>query len=250
MVQRLLQLTSPGPITAHWVAYQWNLPWTWEWAFPALRDTMGMKRPQSMVTYMAMKGPCWLGVGTCQLPLQRLHHDHCKLLTFNTPWKELRMEIRNKALSALGKAQKNWPSRQSDVFRLRFCEPKFLHLLALEKRWRHEPRSGPASPVAPEQLFHFFSSLSHVPLTCLLSLFLLEYNKSPSGSTTRISSDQPEDNAETNHLIFPWTLISLHKCTLTEKQAKGTQSPMTPCTGWRSQSSHRSSSPETGFPNA
>ena len=31
--------------------------------------------------------------------------------------------------------------------------------------------------VAPEQLFYFYSSLGHVPLTFLLSLFLLEYNK-------------------------------------------------------------------------
>ena len=42
-------------------------------------------------------------MGTCHLPLPRLNHVLLQLLTFNTPWKELRVESRNKALCALGK---------------------------------------------------------------------------------------------------------------------------------------------------
>ena len=130
MVQRLfLLLTRPGPITAHWMASQWDLPEIWEWAFPAPWDTIAMKCPPNMVKYVAMKGPCWLEIGTCQLSLQRLHHDHWKLLTFNTPWKKFRMEIRNKALHALGKAQKNQPSECQMLSGKGFSERKFLHLL-------------------------------------------------------------------------------------------------------------------------
>ena len=46
---------------------------------------MTMKCPQNMVKCVAVKGPCWLEVGPCQLPLQRLNHDHHKMLTLNTP---------------------------------------------------------------------------------------------------------------------------------------------------------------------
>ena len=130
MVQRLLLLARPGPIIAHWVTSQWDLPETWEWTFPAPWDTVGMKCPPNMVKYAAMKGPCWLEVGACQLSLQRLHHDHSKLLTFNTPWKEFRVEIRNKALSALGKTRKNWPSESQMLSGKGFSEHKFLHLLS------------------------------------------------------------------------------------------------------------------------
>ena len=41
----ILLLTGPSPVTAHWVAYQWNLQQTWEWAFPALWDKMVLKCP-------------------------------------------------------------------------------------------------------------------------------------------------------------------------------------------------------------
>ena len=44
--------------------------------------------------FIAMKGPCWLEVGPCQLPLQRLNHDHYKMLNFNMPWKEFRVETK------------------------------------------------------------------------------------------------------------------------------------------------------------
>ena len=124
-----------------------------EWAFSALRGTMGMKCTQSMVKYVAMKGPCWLEVGTCQLPLQRLHHDHCKLLTFNTPWKEFRVEIKNKALCALGKTQKNWPSDSQMFSGKDFMSPNSCIFSHLEKHWHHEPMSGPGSPGSPWAAF-------------------------------------------------------------------------------------------------
>ena len=64
-------------------------------------------------------------------------------------------------------------------------------------------------------------------LTFLLNLLLLEYNKSPSSSTIRILPVQHLEDAETSHLIIPWTLISLLKCTLRE-QATRIQSPTMP----------------------
>ena len=44
-----------------------------------------------------------LQTGTCHLPLQGLNYEPLQLPTFNTPWKEFRVEIRNEALWALGK---------------------------------------------------------------------------------------------------------------------------------------------------
>ena len=128
IVQRLLLFTRPGQVTTHWVACQCNVCWTWEWAFPAPQDTLTIKCPQTW-SNMTMKRPCWLEVGPCQLPLQRLNHDLYKMLTFTTPWKEFRVETKNKALCALGKTQKNRPS-DSEMFSGKdFYESKFLHLL-------------------------------------------------------------------------------------------------------------------------
>ena len=45
------------------------------------------------------------------------------------PWKEFRVEIRNKALCALGKTQKNRPSESQMFSGKDFYEPNFLHLL-------------------------------------------------------------------------------------------------------------------------
>ena len=42
-------------------------------------------------------------MGTCHLPLPGLNHVLLQLLTFNTPWKGLRVENRNKSLCGLGK---------------------------------------------------------------------------------------------------------------------------------------------------
>ena len=54
---------------------------------------------------------CHLQIGTCHghlpstyLPLWGLNHVLLQLLTFNTPWKEFRVEDRNEALCAQGKA--------------------------------------------------------------------------------------------------------------------------------------------------
>ena len=46
---------------------------------------------------------CQLKPVACHLPLQRWSHWPLQLLTFNTPRKEFRAEIRNEALYALGK---------------------------------------------------------------------------------------------------------------------------------------------------
>ena len=54
-------------------------------SLPSTTGHNGHEMPQSMVKYVAKKGPCRLKVGTCQVPLQRLNYDHYNLLTFNTP---------------------------------------------------------------------------------------------------------------------------------------------------------------------
>ena len=53
--------------------------------------------------HIHLDGWCQLQIGTCHLPLQGLNHALRQLLTFTTPWKELRVESRNEALCALGK---------------------------------------------------------------------------------------------------------------------------------------------------
>lgn len=53
-----------------------------------------------------MRRPCQLKIGTCHLPLQGLNHEVLKLLNFNTPQKEFRVELRNKALCLIGKSCK------------------------------------------------------------------------------------------------------------------------------------------------
>ena len=79
-----------------------------------------------MAKFMTKKGLCQLKTDTCHLPLQGLNHVLLQLLTFNTPWKEFRVEIRNEALCALGKTGRT--GLQIDIFR-RFYESQFLHLL-------------------------------------------------------------------------------------------------------------------------
>ena len=60
---------------------------------------------------------CQLQVGICHLPLQGLNHELLQPLTFNTPWKESRGEVRNEALCILGET-----GRSSD----RYCQEKML----------------------------------------------------------------------------------------------------------------------------
>ena len=59
-----------------------------------------------MVEFMAMGEPCELEIGTCHLPLHGLNDEPLQLLTLNSPFKELRVEIRRQALCALGKLAK------------------------------------------------------------------------------------------------------------------------------------------------
>ena len=73
---------------------------------------------------------CQLQAGTCHLPLQRSNYELLQLLTFNTPWKEFRVEIRNEALCVLGKTSRTGP--QIDIFRRRFCEPNSCISLYLD----------------------------------------------------------------------------------------------------------------------
>lgn len=49
---------------------------------------------------------CQLEKGASHLPLQGLNHEVLKLLNFNTPQKEFRVELRNKALCLIGKSCK------------------------------------------------------------------------------------------------------------------------------------------------
>ena len=140
---------------------------------------MAMKCPQSMVKCVALKGPSWLEVGICQLLLQRWHHDHCKLMTTSTPHERSsgwRLEIRHSVL---------WEKpRRTGLQTVRCFQTKILWaqilaffvpsetLMSWTNVWSR------FSWRAPEQLFYFYWSLGHVPLPFLLSLFLLEYNKS------------------------------------------------------------------------
>ena len=91
--------------------------------------------------------------GSCQLPPQRLHHDHYKLLTFNTLRKEFKVEIRNKALCALGKTQKNWPSDSQMFSSKDFMSPNSCTFSYLEKYYCHEPMCAPSSPGSPWTAF-------------------------------------------------------------------------------------------------
>ena len=125
VVQRLLLLARPGPITAHWEAYQQKLRQNWEWAFLAPWDTMAWNAPK-LGPNLWPKGVLPTGNCTCHLPLQRLIHDPCKLLTLRVSWKEFRVVIRG-----MGKNWKNRPSDSQTFSGKEFYEPKFLHLLIL-----------------------------------------------------------------------------------------------------------------------
>ena len=68
---------------------------TWYWNWPAF-PRMGCFH--SCVNYTLA-----LSMGTCYPHLEGLHHEPLQLLTFNTLWKEFRVESKNEALCALGK---------------------------------------------------------------------------------------------------------------------------------------------------
>ena len=54
-----------------------------------------------------------------------------QLENVDTPLKEFRVEIRNEALCALGKAGRTDP--QIDIFSRKFYEPQFMHLIIPRK---------------------------------------------------------------------------------------------------------------------
>ena len=78
-----------------------------------------------MVKFMTIKRPCQLKISTCYLPLWGLNLEPLLLLTFGTPWKEFRVEIRNEASVLWEKSGRT--GLQIDTFR--FYEPKSLHFL-------------------------------------------------------------------------------------------------------------------------
>ena len=87
---------------------------------------------QRVMCPVKLKKHCQLKIGTCHLPLQGLNHKLLWLLTFNTSWKEFRVEIRNEALCALGK-----PSRTGlqivRYYQEKILRAQFLHLLISRK---------------------------------------------------------------------------------------------------------------------
>ena len=60
-------------------------------------------------------------IGPCHLPLQGLSQVLLQLLTFNTPWKEFRVESGNAVLCAQGKS--GGAGLQIDISRSWFYEP-------------------------------------------------------------------------------------------------------------------------------
>ena len=85
VVQRLLLLTRPSQVTAHWVTYQWNLQQTWEWAFPVLWNKMVMKSPLNHGQTHDHKRALLLEIGTCHLPLQILNRGHYSCWPLTSP---------------------------------------------------------------------------------------------------------------------------------------------------------------------
>ena len=134
---------------------------------------MTMKCTQNMVKHVAMKGPCWLEFGPCQLSLQILNHDHYKMLTFNTFLKGVQGGHKKYGTLYSGKNPENKSSHGQMFSGKDFYEPKFLHLLIAKEilmswisvwTW--------FSWLAPQQLSYSCSSLGRISLTFLLSLFL------------------------------------------------------------------------------
>ena len=75
---------------------------------------------------------CQLQTGTCHPPLQEWNQVLLQLLTFNTLWKEFRVESRNEALGATGKLT-GQVFRRLDIFRSWPYEPNSSISSYLEK---------------------------------------------------------------------------------------------------------------------
>ena len=172
----------------------------------------------------------WRDPAGCKLALAScLYKDYIMTTASCWPWKEFTVEIRNKALCALGKTQKDRPSESRMFSGKGFYEPSFSPLLAPRETLMAWPNVWPwFSWLAPRELFCFPKPLGHVSLTFLLSWLLLEYSKSPSDSLTRLFPGQHPDNAETSRLIIPWALISFCKCILAESRQRGPRAPRRP----------------------
>ena len=89
------------------------------------------------------------------------------------PWKEFRVETKNKALCALGKSQKNRLSDSQMFSGKDFYESKSLHLLISRETLMSQTSVWIwFSLLALQQLSYFYYSFAHISLTFLLSLFL------------------------------------------------------------------------------
>ena len=75
----------------------------------------------------------WLQIVTHHLVLQGWSHCPLQPLTFDTPWKEFRVEIRREVLCTLRKTGRI--GLQIDIFRRRLCESNVFHLLIRRKTW-------------------------------------------------------------------------------------------------------------------
>ena len=110
-----------------------------------------------------------LQAATCHLPLRGSNSEPLQLLTFNTPWKEFRVESRNGALCALGKLA-GQVFRGLGIFRSQIYEP-ISHISSyLEKQWNppwwplllmtsHEPADDPHPSSHPHHHNHILTSL-------------------------------------------------------------------------------------------
>ena len=65
--------------------------------------SVAFSKPVRLESFSIFVRQVWTGDWPHHLPLQGLNHEPLQLLTFNTPWKALRVEIRREALCALGK---------------------------------------------------------------------------------------------------------------------------------------------------
>ena len=141
----------------------------------------GHKMPPKHSQIVVLKEPCWLKAAPTKItswPLQAANPQHSL--------KGVQGGIQKKRHPVL------WEKpRRTGLQIVRCFQVKILWALILASSCTQRNTNAINQGlvllllVSPEQLFCFYSSLGHIPLTFLLSLFLLEYRKSP--STTRIS---------------------------------------------------------------
>ena len=110
----------------------WSCPPLWTIAIKFL--TAPSRSGHTVLRALACCGPCQLQIGTCHLPLHGLSQMALQVLTFNTPWKEFRVEIRNEALGALRKTGGTGLQRVR-YFQELILWAQFLHLLISRKHY-------------------------------------------------------------------------------------------------------------------